>query len=93
MHKQQPSQSTQLLMKELELLSNSHRVPETSNVLWNLARYFRFLFGIPESPLSAPSMTMPMYALPQMHDMQGMQDMQDMQSQMFSPTMAMPSAQ
>ncbi|XP_052744983.1 uncharacterized protein LOC112053142 isoform X3 [Bicyclus anynana] len=71
--------------------SYGNGVPEAPNVLWNLARYFRFLFGIPETPLSAPSMTMPMYALPQMHDMQGMQDMQEMQSQMFSPTMAMPT--
>ncbi|KAL4708491.1 hypothetical protein ACJJTC_014099 [Scirpophaga incertulas] len=42
-------------------------VPETSNVLWNLARYFRVLFGLPPSPLTAPSMTMPMYVLPQMY--------------------------
>ncbi|XP_026492472.1 uncharacterized protein LOC113398106 isoform X2 [Vanessa tameamea] len=60
-------------------------VPATSNVLWNLARYFRILFGLPDTPLSSPSMTMPMYALPQMQN--------DMQSQMFSPTMAMPTAQ
>ncbi|XP_053619789.1 uncharacterized protein LOC128680575 isoform X2 [Plodia interpunctella] len=38
--------------------------PETSNVLWNLARYFRFLFGIPEiPPLSSPSMAIPMYTM------------------------------
>lgn len=42
-----------------------HRIPEA---LWNLARYFRILFGLPAiSPLSESSMTMPMYVMPQMY--------------------------
>ncbi|XP_072935331.1 uncharacterized protein [Epargyreus clarus] len=63
--------------------SYGNGVPETSNVLWNLARYFRFLFGLPESPqLSAPSMAMPMYVMPQMAG----------QMQMYAaPTMAAPT--
>ncbi|CAH2059526.1 unnamed protein product, partial [Iphiclides podalirius] len=54
-------------------------VPETSNVLWNLARYFRILFGPPERPPlnNSASMSMPMYAMPQM----------------YGPTMAMPTNQ
>ncbi|XP_026322824.1 uncharacterized protein LOC113232360 isoform X2 [Hyposmocoma kahamanoa] len=45
--------------------SYSMGIPEA---LWNLARYFRILFGLPAiSPLSESSMTMPMYVMPQMY--------------------------
>lgn len=60
------------------------RVPGTSNVLWNLARYFRIIFGLPEIPplSNSASMSMPMYAMPQMYG-----------PTMPMPTMAMPTNQ
>uniref|UniRef100_A0A2A4K425 Uncharacterized protein n=1 Tax=Heliothis virescens TaxID=7102 RepID=A0A2A4K425_HELVI len=43
-------------------------LPETSNVLWTVARYFRILFGLPAPPLNpAQTMAMPMYVMPQMY--------------------------
>ncbi|XP_063834692.1 uncharacterized protein LOC135083875 isoform X4 [Ostrinia nubilalis] len=61
-------------------------VPETSNVLWNLARYFRFLFGLPPAGLSnAPTMTMPMYVMPQLPQMPQMPEM-------YGTPVAMPTA-
>ncbi|XP_014355604.2 uncharacterized protein LOC106708570 isoform X2 [Papilio machaon] len=64
--------------------SYSNGVPGTSNVLWNLARYFRILFGSPEIPPlnNSASMSMPMYAMPQMYG-----------PTMPMPTMAMPTNQ
>ncbi|XP_038219433.1 uncharacterized protein LOC119837760 isoform X2 [Zerene cesonia] len=59
-------------------------VPETSNILWKLARYFRFLFGLPPPPLSASSMPMPLYSLPP--------NMAE-QMPMFNPSMTMPASQ
>ncbi|XP_075986436.1 uncharacterized protein LOC142983447 isoform X2 [Anticarsia gemmatalis] len=44
-------------------------LPETSNVLWTVARYFRILFGLPAPPLNpAQTMTMPMFVMPQMYE-------------------------
>ncbi|VVC93275.1 unnamed protein product [Leptidea sinapis] len=56
-------------------------VPEASNIFRKVAYYFRLLFGLPQTPLTAPSMPMPFYSLPQMTD----------QMAMFSPTMTMPT--
>ncbi|XP_047512799.1 uncharacterized protein LOC125054773 isoform X2 [Pieris napi] len=58
-------------------------VPETSNFIWKLAQYVKFLFGLGPPPLSASSMPMPYYALPQ--------NMAEMP--MFSPSMTMPANQ
>lgn len=55
------------------------RIPETPNVLWTIARYFRFLFGLPAIPPlnnAHETMTMPMYVMPQM--MYGPPDMMTM---------------
>nr|XP_037876667.1 uncharacterized protein LOC101740498 isoform X2 [Bombyx mori] len=55
----------------LKKLYDSYGVglPETSNVLWKLANYFRILFGLPTQPMSyAQTMSMPMYAFPQTYN-------------------------
>ncbi|CAK1541111.1 unnamed protein product [Leptosia nina] len=76
--------SEKVTANDTETHNSTSRVPETSNILWKLARYFRYLFGLAPPPLSAESMPMPLYTLPQ--------NMAD-QMPMFSPSLTMPANQ
>ncbi|CAB3257630.1 unnamed protein product [Arctia plantaginis] len=59
-------QPRNIAQRKMNLRKN--RIPETSNVLWTIARYLRVLFGIPAPPLNPQqTMTMPMFVMPQMY--------------------------